>query len=156
MLDIEHIAGTGASVGTLANGTTFVFDTADSELLSPHTWLTQSHGYIRSHKVGYLHRFITNPARGLIVDHDNHDKTDCRRHNLRDATYSQNGANRRAQKSSTTKYKGVCRAGYGGKFKTSIMLNGKKKHLGIFSTQEEAHAAYKAAAIETFGEFAHA
>lgn len=32
--------------------------------------------------------------------------------------------------------------------------DGKNKHLGMFTTPEAAHAAYCAAALERFGEFA--
>lgn len=40
------------------------------------------------------------------------------------------------------------------KYRAFISINGKNKHLGMFTTPEAAHAAYCAAALERFGEFA--
>lgn len=41
-----------------------------------------------------LHRWITNCPRGLVVDHDNHNGLDNRRHNILACTYSFNSKNR--------------------------------------------------------------
>jgi hypothetical protein len=41
-----------------------------------------------------------------------------------------------------------------GKWIAQICINGKKKHLGLFSTPELAYAAYCKAALEYHGKFA--
>ncbi|MCH7719226.1 MAG: HNH endonuclease, partial [Chloroflexi bacterium] len=54
-----------------------------------------------------MHRLITNAPKGLIVDHIDHNGLNNTRNNLRLCTPEQNDYNRRPQKGSTSKYKGV-------------------------------------------------
>ncbi len=86
------------------------------------------------------------------IDHINRIGSDNRISNLREATNGQNRANSRK---TTGAYKGV----YPTKNKanpwtSSIRAGGKQKHLGVYSSAEEAHAAYVKAAKELHGEFA--
>ena len=90
-----------------------------------------------------------------LIDHENADKSDDRWDNLRPATKSQNGANRRVLKETAAGKKGVTCQPYG-RFQARIRRDGKSIHLGMFATAEEAHAAYASAAKELFGEFARA
>ena len=88
------------------------------------------------------------------IDHVNGDRSDNRFCNLREATNSQNQANRRCEATSTSGVKGVswdrrCR-----RWQAQISINGKPKHLGGFTSKEEAARAYAAAAIALRGEFA--
>lgn len=83
-----------------------------------------------------------------LVDHRNLSKADDRWDNLRPATYSQNSANRR----SWSELKGTHLVD--GKFQSRIMVAGRYIYLGLFDRPEDAHAAYVAAALEHFGEFA--
>ncbi len=105
-----------------------------------------------THKAIFLHRLILNAQPGDICDHINGDTLDNRRENLRLVTKSQNSQNRVRQSNNTSGYKGVswCQ----GKWQAYIKVNGKKIHLGTFSTPEEAARAYDAAAIKYFGKFA--
>ena len=75
--------------------------------------------------------------------------------NLRAATHSQNNANRRCRPNATG-LKGVIRirAAKMNKFGACISVNGRNRSLGRFKTAEDAHAAYRIAATERFGEFA--
>jgi hypothetical protein len=43
----------------------------------------------------------------------------------------------------SSKYKGVSWENKSSKWKSQIQINGKKKHLGFFKTEEEAHEAYQ-------------
>lgn len=86
------------------------------------------------------------------VDHVDRDRSNDRIWNLRLATQHQQQLNRGR---GATKYdlpKGVTRMH--GRFKAHIGtgVSGRSRHLGIFATPEEAHAAYCAAAKELYGE----
>lgn len=92
------------------------------------------------------------------IDHRNLDGNDNRWSNLRLATASQNGMNRRAGRGASG-LKGVhfiantekC----GSKpWRARITKDGRHHFLGLFATREEAKAAYDAAAQRIHGEFA--
>lgn len=91
-----------------------------------------------------------------MIDHINHDTIDDRIENLREATGSQNQANRMISCNNTSGYKGVVWCKAKGKWQTGIKTKGKYKHIGYFLTPEDAHAAYVENAKLLFGEFAHA
>ena len=56
----------------------------------------------------------------------------------------------------TSGFKGVSWHKAARKWSSSIYLNGKPNHLGLFESAEEAHAAYMAAATRAHPEFARA
>lgn len=87
-----------------------------------------------------------------FIDHINGDTTDNRISNLRKATPTQSNQNK---KSYGKLLKGV-RASRDGGFAASIKVDGKKKELGWFATEQAAHDAYRSAARHFFGEFARA
>jgi hypothetical protein len=84
------------------------------------------------------------------VDHINRTRCDDRWSNLRVATRSQNSANSGARSGK----KGACWVDAKKKWKAQIRVGGKSTHIGYFSTEDDAHAAYKTAAVSEFGEFA--
>lgn len=88
-----------------------------------------------------------------LIDHINGDRCDNRLANLREATHSQNQANKAWMPNNTSGFKGVS-AGSGGKFRAQIHIAGKQHYLGTFKTGQEAHAAYCEAAAKLFGEYA--
>ena len=67
------------------------------------------------------------------IDHINGIKDDNRIENLRSVTNHQNQFNKKNTKGYYFFYK---------KWKSAITVNGKKKHLGYFDTEQEAHQAY--------------
>ena len=85
------------------------------------------------------------------IDHENTDSSDDRWINLREATQTQNHANRRVGKNSHVGLKGVGK--HGNKWRARIRVNGKAVYLGVFITKEAAHAAYCKAAKRVFGKF---
>lgn len=72
-------------------------DKQDYDRFKDHTWLLNN-GYPFNKKLGYMHRLIVNPPPGYVVDHRNCVRHDNRRANLRVASRSQNGANRKVKK----------------------------------------------------------
>lgn len=89
------------------------------------------------------------------VDHENLNRADDAWLNLRDATGSQQMANRGRGAKNTSGLKGVTKTqGTASRWKAQINVNGEKHYLGSFSTKEAAHAAYAAAAEKHFGAFA--
>jgi hypothetical protein len=139
-------------------------DDEDYERISKHGWWVDNRGYVRTEKRSrgrrsaiLMHRFVLNLSfgDGRVVDHISGIKTDNRRCNLRICTPTQNQHNQKRRTDNTTGYKGVVFRPDCGRFRSRITINGKKKNLGLFDSAEEAHAAYCAAAIEFFGEFAN-
>ncbi len=105
-----------------------------------------------------MHRVITNAPKGMHVDHENGDRLDNRRQNLRVCTPGENIINMQLLPRNTSGFKGVT-TGYtrvdGTKsWRAALGIDNKRVALGSFLTAEDAARAYDAAAIEEFGEFA--
>lgn len=101
-----------------------------------------------------MHDVIFGKKEGYTVDHIYCERSlDNRRANLRHATPKEQARNRRIRKDSTSGFKGVSWHMHVKKWGARIHLDGKLRHLGYFSTPEEAHAAYKEKANENWGEF---
>lgn len=89
-----------------------------------------------------------------IVDFKNADPTDLRWDNLRAATRSLDTANAKMRSDNTSGHKGVFYSKRYDKWRAVIGVDGKKHHLGSFSSYQEAVQAYRKAAKQFFGEFA--
>jgi hypothetical protein len=87
------------------------------------------------------------------VDHKDVVPGNIRWENLRLATPSQNGANKRAQKNNKCGIKGVTILP-SGRYRATIKKDGHVQQVGCFDTPEMAAMAYAAAAKEKHGEFA--
>lgn len=87
------------------------------------------------------------------IDHVNHDGLDNQRHNLRQATRTQNNHNQRPQLSAASQYKGVTQP-KPGLWRAHIRIEGRPHRIGDFASEAEAAYAYDAAAREVHGEFA--
>jgi len=82
------------------------------------------------------------------MDHINGNRTDNRLCNLRDVSHAGNQHNRFGpQRNNTTGFLGVTKW-KNGKFRAKIKLCGKSKHLGTYSSPEDAYQAYLAAKRE--------
>ena len=78
------------------------------------------------------------------IDHINHVRNDNRISNLREASNKDNGLNQKLHKTNSSGVSGVY-PHTPGRWKSSIMKNGKLKHLGHFDSFKEAVAARKSA-----------
>lgn len=116
--------------------------------------LSTSDGYLRiridgrqylAHRLAWLH--VTGCWPSGEVDHRNGVRTDNRFANLRDATSSVNSQNLRAARrdNKTAGLLGVSYMASKGRYRATICVSGKHLHLGLFSSPEEAHVAYRAA-----------
>jgi hypothetical protein len=100
-------------------------------------------GYeLKSHRLAWLLTHGAWPTQE--IDHINGIPGDNRLCNLREATVSENGQNRkRAMRNNITGMLGV--SSVAGKYVAQLKVQGVRHHLGVFNTAEEAHAAYLAA-----------
>jgi hypothetical protein len=103
-----------------------------------------------AHRVAWF--YVTGIWPNGQVDHRNGIRPDNRWDNLRPATQSQQNANSRMRKTNKSGFKGV--SWYRGKWRATIVADGKQWTLGYYTVAEEAHDAYVKAAMELFGEFA--
>lgn len=91
-----------------------------------------------------------------IIDHKDRDGLNNKWDNLRPATQSQNCFNSKMKTNNQSGLKGIYYVPSRNspkKWRAEIMIRGKKKRLGSFFTKEDAHEAYKQAAIAFHGEF---
>lgn len=105
-----------------------------------------------NHRLAWF--YITGKWPVGLIDHRDTDKKNNRFANLREATGSQNLANRGPTARNRSGHKGVCWHRLTSKWEAKIKVGKKNHHIGLFKTKQDACAAYNAAAIEYFGEFA--
>lgn len=103
-----------------------------------------------------MHRYLLNLKDfNDVADHKNNDGLDNQRCNLRVATRSQNGANRRSHLNSSSKYLGVSFNKDRKKWKSEIKKKPAVYFLGWFENEIDAAKAYNIKAFELFGDFAN-
>lgn len=105
----------------------------------------------------YAHRlawfYVHGKWPSITIDHINLNKVDNRIVNLREATRSQNQANRRGYGASGFKGAALRVKKTGIYYEASICVEGSHSYLGTFRSAEEAQAAYSKQASRSFGEF---
>lgn len=119
-----------------------VVDHAD-EHLARERWCLRADGYaVRMGADGRmlrLHRVVAGcaPGDGVVVDHKNGLRLDCRRDNLRRGTQALNSQNR-----TDNPYRGVGWHKAARKWRARVKLDYVEHHLGLFDTRDAAlHAA---------------
>jgi hypothetical protein len=112
-------------------------------------------GLIGAHRLAWIY---TNGDihPNLEVDHRDGNPSNNAISNLRIATSSQQKRNRRVQSNNRSGLKGAHYHAIhrGKKWRSQIKVDDRLIFLGYFHTADEAHVAYRDAAVEHFGEFA--
>ena len=158
----------------LTQGKVALVDDADFEWLNQYKWFANKQGnsfyavrntpWIDGHRTQVsMHRQILNLTDpNIFGDHRDRNGLNNQRNNLRVATRSQNGTNRRSWGDS--KYLGVHKVVYkkGGRqkkdyeyWRATIKEGDKVKLIGLFHDEVEAAKAYNKTAIKIHGEFAN-
>lgn len=98
--------------------------------------------YMLVHRVIFLMHHGHLPK---LVDHIDRDPSNNRIENLRDADKAINSWNRDLQSNNTSGFRGVSWNKGSGKWHAYIKVAGRRRHIGLFNTPEEASAAYEQA-----------
>ena len=106
----------------------------------------------RLHRLAFL--YMEGRFPDVEVDHENMCRSDNRWDNIRRATKSQNGANRRALPSNRSGFKGVSLHKASGLYRATIVCRGKQYSFGYEKTARAAHEVYLRDSKKLFGQFA--
>lgn len=93
-----------------------------------------------AHRLAWLYVHGSFPSKQ--IDHINGNRSDNRLINIRECSQCENNQNMVSNKNSTSKYIGVSWNKERLKWRATIYINGKQKHLGRFNTEKEAFDAY--------------
>lgn len=140
----------------LQDGTCFLFDLEDYDLIKQYCWTKNSKGYIVSGSVQpliLLHRLIMKCPKEQVVDHINHNILDNRKSNLRICTDKQNHWNLQLACNNKSGKTGVYWNTKLGKWHAQIRVDGHTKHLGYFADLQEAIRIRQQAEQQYFKEF---
>jgi len=105
----------------------------------------------------FAHRLIFLMNHGYLpktIDHINNNKSDNRIENLRPATISENGLNRKTSKNNSSGVKNVAWCKSSKKWKVSMTVNGKDKYFGVYDNLELADLVAQEARDKFHGKFA--
>ena len=103
----------------------------------------------KAHRLIWKYQHGKDPKE--FIDHIDGNRLNNNIKNLRESTRQQNGFNRGPQKNNKIGIKGVRK--FGNKYRATIIVNGKNKHLGMFFTIEEARLVREEAENKLFKEF---
>lgn len=148
----------------LTKGTVALVDDTDYEYLSQFKW-HNSHGYAKRNVIEKgkqvmrsMQSYIMASTADFVVDHVDRNPLNNQRSNLRLSTKAQNNCNTK-RVVGPSGYRGVGyyydkRGNKPPRWQVNIVLNGKRKFLGLFDNAEIAARVYDIAAKELHGEFA--
>jgi hypothetical protein len=138
----------------LSQGQFALVDDADYPLLSDFKWFYRAErngkqGYAVRHskvygrdRLVYLHRQIMQAPSGFEVVFANYDRLDCRRENLKVVSKEEARRHHRVRSDSKSGVKGVRYNPENDSWSAYVYRYGHCYHVGTYSTQEHAVAAY--------------
>ena len=147
----------------LTQGLYTLVDDEDYNQLNEYSWSAVYDYRNSSWSVrGYIDRRFITMSRYLLkvhnfkikVRHKNGNRLDNRKSNLYISNQKEIAASHSLLSNNKTNYRGVTK-NKNGKYKSTIVVNGKTIHLGYFKNIEEAAETYNKAAIKYFGEHAY-
>lgn len=147
----------------LTQGQFALVDDEDFADLSRFNWQAQRKGPLY-YAVRQISTGLTRPRQKKVymhcaimgfkgVDHADGNGLNNQRLNLRPASRSQNGANRKLGSNSTNGFKGVSLDKRVGRWQAHIRVNKRRICLGRYSTAESAARVYDEAAKKYFGNY---
>lgn len=149
-------------IGYTQSNEKFYFDVEDYDLVKQYCWSIDSkNGYLKTidkiNNTGklYLHRLIMECKKGdgIIIDHINRNKVDCRKVNLRIVSQSQNNMNSCIRSDNISGVKGVSWDNRRNKWHARITVNKQDIHLGYYDEFVDAELARKNGEEKYFGEY---
>ena len=142
----------------LTKGKKTIIDDCDAHL-ADWKWFLSSSGYavrsewLRAGKWVFLHHAILGRPLDGQVDHIDGDRLNNRRSNLRFCSHRENGQNQKCHRNRTGSsiYVGVTKRQWSNNgnvyWAARIKIDGHRKHLGYFKTEEEAANVYRNAVL---------
>jgi len=145
------------SISLIPGGLTLVSD-CDYWWAKRFSWNNHQSGYVaynsNANGIIYLHRMIMEHCDPFWIDHIDGNPLNNVRSNLRLVTPSENSMNRRGQRNSFSKYKGIYWYKRHQKWVAKITCNGIRHELGYFDKEIDAAKAFDAGAKKYQGKFA--
>ena len=131
----------------------------DFYLLEICSWFVSVKGYVYgcatderepsgNKKRSLIHRLVLKNTLGRDletheqVDHINQNKLDNQRSNLRLASNQENHRNKGKNANNQSGFKGVYWAKNAGKWRAQVTVDGRRIHLGYYTSSQDAHKAY--------------
>lgn len=142
-------------------GCTLIVDDEDVDLLPHKTWIKSPNVYAASRGGKKLHRVVMERVLGRkllpteTIDHQNLNKLDNRRSNLRLANTHQNTCNRGQSSLSKMPYKGIAYDKTGHCWRARVTVRGKTVYSKPYQNPLDAHFHYCLLAFEYHGEFSN-
>lgn len=136
-------------------------DNEDYDRLSQYKWRLILGYAVRDRQPGEagprtisMHREIMRTPKGYVCEHDNGNRLDNRKENLRSVTHG--GAARHNKKAlASSQYKGVSKLGRTNRWRAAIRSGGETINLGWYESEYDAAVAYNSAAVVIYGEYAN-
>jgi hypothetical protein len=134
--------------GKYANGQSALIDDQDYDNFMESSWSVGNTGYPRCTRDGiqvFMHDLIMPAIQGMMVDHEDQNKLNNQRDNLRYVTKSQNMQNRPKQVNNTSGSKGVYFLKSGNRTKrwfAKLKVDGKYYQSEYVDTKDEAAKLY--------------
>lgn len=161
-LVFARLAGVDVALVPIANhDARAIVDAEDAPLIAGRPWRYQPNGYAATtvrradgDSSLYMHQLILPVDPPLTVDHHDGYGLNNRRSNLRAATRAEQQHNRGIPRTNQSGYKGVSWHRHSARWRATILILGRHRHLGLFDDPIDAARAYDEAALGAWGDFA--